>query len=175
MSGVPISLGRTVRRPPAGPAVPWAEAARQAPDLTDRATARFTASKHHVLATLTASGAPRVSGTEVGWWEGELWMGSMWEARKALDLQADPRFALHSNPGDGSLRGGDAKVSGYALEVADGPVREAFLAANDVPQPLHLFFLRVQAITLTELTEDNAALAITTWRSGEAVSTIRRT
>ena len=174
MSGIPISLGRTVRRAPSGPPVPWAEAARQAPELTDRVAARFTTAKHHVLATLTASGAPRVSGTEIGWWEGELWLGSMWGARKAEDLQADPRFALHSNPGDGTMRGGDAKVSGQVVEVIDGPVREAFLAANDVPQPLHLFFLRLQAVTLTEVAEDGDALVITTWRSGEAVSTIRR-
>ena len=174
MTGIPVSLGRTVRRAPSGPPVTWAEAARQAPELTDRVAARFTAHTHHVLATLTASGAPRVSGTEVGWWEGELWLGSMWGARKAQDLQADPRFALHSNPGDGSLVGGDAKVSGQVVEVTDGPVLDAFLAAHDVPQPLHLFFLRLQAVTVTGLTEDKEALAITTWRSGEAVSTIRR-
>ena len=175
MSGIPISLGKTVRRAPAGPPVRWAEAARQAPELTDRVTERLTAYKHHVLATLTASGAPRVSGTEVGWWDGELWMGSMRDARKAQDLQADPRFALHSNPGDGSMRGGDAKVSGFVVEITDGPVLDAFLAANDVPQPLHLFFLRPLAITLTELTPGLDALSITSWRSGEAVSTIRRT
>ena len=175
MSGVPISLGRTVRRAPSGPPVPWAEAARQAPELTERVAARLTAFKHHVLATLTASGAPRVSGTEVAWWEGELWIGSMWGARKAEDLRADPRFALHSNPGDGSMRGGDAKISGYGIEVTDPDVLIAFAAAHDVPQPMHLFFLRAQAVTLTEVAAEAAALTITTWRSGEAVSTIRRT
>lgn len=174
MTGVPVNLGRTVRRAPSGPAVTWAEVARQAPELTDKVAARLTAHKHHVLATLTASGAPRVSGTEVGWWEGELWIGSMLDARKAQDLQADPRFALHSNPGDGTMQGGDAKVSGLAVEVTEGPVWDDFLAANEVPQPLHLFFLRPQAVTLTELSEGNDALAITTWRSGDGVSTIRR-
>ena len=175
MSGIPISLGRTVRRAPSGPPVAWAEAARQATELTDRVAARFTAHTHHVLATLTASGAPRVSGTEVGWWGEELWLGSMLGARKAEDLRADPRFALHSNPGDGTMRGGDAKVSGLVVEVGEGAVLDAFLAANDVPQPLHLFFLRLQAVTLTEVADDGGALVITTWRSGEAVSTIRRT
>ena len=175
MSGVPISLGRTVRRAPSGPPLPWAEAARLAPELTYRVAARLTAHKHHVLATLTASGAPRVSGTEVAWWEGELWIGSMRGSRKAEDLQADPRFALHSNPGNGSMRGGDAKISGHAIEVTDAQVLDPFLAAHDLSEPMHLFFLRVQAVTLTEVTTDGAALAITTWRSGEAVTTIRRT
>lgn len=175
MSGVPVSLGRTVRRAPSGPPVRWAEFAQQAPGLAEQVEARFAASRHHVLATLMDSGAPRVSGTEVGWWDGELWVGSVWGARKALDLQADPRFAVHSNPGDGSLRGGDAKVSGSVVEIADGPVRDAFLAANEVPQPLHLFFLRLQAATLTELTSDDAALAVTTWRSGDGIRVVRRT
>ena len=172
MSGIPLSLGKTVLRAPSGPPVPWAEVARQAPDLTDRVAARFTASRRHVLATLTDSGAPRVSGTEVGWWEGELWLGSVPEARKAQDLQADPRFALHSNPGDGKMSGGDAKISGLVVEMA-GPVREAFLAANDVPASLHLVFLRLQAVTLTEAASEGAR-TITTWRSGEKITTIRR-
>ena len=174
MSGVPVSLGRTVRRAPSGPPVAWAEAARQAPELTDRVAARFAAHPHHVLATLTDSGAPRVSGTGVGWWEGELWLGSAPGARKTEDLQADMRFALHSNPGDGTMRGGDAKVSGLVLEVVDGPVLDAFRAATGVPASLHVFFLRLQAVTLTEAAEDGARV-VTSWRSGESVSTIRRT
>ena len=90
---------------------------RAEPELALAVRARFEATKHHVLATLRSDGAPRVSGTEVIIGGDVLALGSMWRAVKALDLRRDGRFALHSNPGDGSMEGGDAKVSGTAVEL----------------------------------------------------------
>ena len=40
-------------------------------------------------------------------------------ARKAQDLQRDPRFALHSSTADETLGDGDARISGTAVEVTD--------------------------------------------------------
>src|SRR5690349_4899851 len=96
----------------------WQEFDREAPGLADAVRARFVAHKHHVLATVRADGSPRVSGTEVQFREdGELTLGSMWRAVKALDLRRDARFALHANPGSGSMEGGDAKLAGRAVEI----------------------------------------------------------
>ena len=50
--------------------------------------------------------------------DGELWIGSMIDARKAHDLRRDPRFALHSGSDDPSEWQGDAKLGGVAEEVA---------------------------------------------------------
>lgn len=55
---------------------------------------------HKTLATLRRDGSPRSSGIEATFAQGELWMGSMWRSTKALDLQRDPRFALHSGSTD---------------------------------------------------------------------------
>src|SRR6476661_8461672 len=99
--------------------------AQQAPELAAAIRARFEAERHHVLATLRADGSPRVSGTEVGFRNGQLFLGSMPDARKALDLRRDPRCALHAHTGDGTMAGGDGKVSGRAVEATD----EATLAA----------------------------------------------
>ena len=96
----------------------WEKFATEAPDLAGVVRERFQAFRHHVLATVRHDGAPRVSGTEVSWWGADLTIGSMPGARKALDLRRDGRFALHVNPGDGSMDGGgDVKVSGRAVEV----------------------------------------------------------
>src|SRR4029453_9554377 len=111
---------------------PWGRLAEEAPELAAAVEARLTATKHHVLATLRRDGSPRVSGTEVQVRGPDLTIGSMPGAVKARDLQRDGRFALHANPGDGTMEGGDAKVSGRAVEVTD----EAELAAfRDEAEP----------------------------------------
>jgi hypothetical protein len=148
----------------------WQDLVDEAPDLAARVEARFTATKHHVLATLRVDGSPRVSGTEVQLRGGDLLMGSMPEARKAIDLQRDGRYALHANPGDGSMDGGDAKVTGYAEEV----VEEAVLAeyADDVKPPegpFHLFRLHLREVVLTSLHPEGDRLVIELWRPGQGV------
>src|SRR5215204_6233773 len=94
---------------------PWSTFEAEAPALAAATRARFTATKHHVLATLRADGSPRVSGTEVQFHGDDIVAGSMAEAVKVRDLRRDGRFALHANPGDGSMEGGDAKIAGVAV------------------------------------------------------------
>lgn len=142
----------------------WAEFAAAAPDLAAAVEGRFKATKHHVLATLRRDGSPRVSGTEVELAEGELRMGSMSGAVKATDLLRDGRFALHSNPGDGSMAGGDAKVAGVAVEVTD----QGF--AGD----FHQFRLDLHEVVLTTIHPDGDRLVIEVWRPGNEIRRIER-
>jgi hypothetical protein len=94
---------------------------------------------HKTLATLRRDGSPRISGTEVIFAEGELWLGSMWQAMKARDLQRDPRFALHSGSDDPPAWSGDAKMAGRAEEIEDPDRKAAIIGANAPPGPVHLF------------------------------------
>ena len=142
----------------------WNEVVAAAPELAAAAEARFRATKHHVLATLRRDGSPRVSGTEVDFADGQLRIGSMWQAVKARDLRRDGRFALHANPGDGSMRGGDAKVSGVALEITD----------PDGAGQSHLFRLDVTEVVVTSIHPDGDRLVIETWRPGEDVRRVER-
>jgi pyridoxamine 5'-phosphate oxidase-like protein len=96
----------------------WQAFAAAAPSLADRIHKRFTSAESHILATLRRDGSPRVSGSEVNFREGSLYIGSMYDAVKARDLQRDGRFALHAHPGDPAA-GGDAKLAGIATEVTD--------------------------------------------------------
>ena len=137
----------------------WQQFADAAPTLAAPVRARLTATKHHVLATLRKDGTPRVSGTEVVFTEdGHLRLGSMVDALKGKDLKRDGRFALHANPGDGSMDGGDAKLSGVATA----------LPAEDSD----LFELDLREVVLTTV-EDNE-LVIRFWTPDGGLREIRR-
>ncbi|MFF0293766.1 pyridoxamine 5'-phosphate oxidase family protein [Kitasatospora sp. NPDC004615] len=153
----------------------WQDFEQQAPDLAPRIRARFEAYRHHVLATLTRDGSPRVSGIEVDFLGADLYLGSMAGAVKALDLRRDPRCALHSNPGpDTSLTGGDAKLALYAVELTDPDELAAYAAElpEPPPGPFHAFRLELRRATLTEVAEDH--LLISTWQPGGNVKVIQR-
>lgn len=152
----------------------WHVFAEEAPELATAVRARLEATKHHVLATLRREGAPRVSATEVAFQGDDLLLGSMWEAVKARDLQRDGRFALHANPGDGSMAGGDAKVSGVAVEIVEPERRTEFEAQAKPPPPYHLFRLDLDEAVLTSLHPDGDRLVIETWRPGQPVHRIER-
>jgi hypothetical protein len=151
----------------------WRQFSEEAPELAAAVRARLEATKHHVLATLRADGSPRVSGSEVDFHGDDLTLGSMWEAVKARDLQRDGRFALHANPGDGTMAGGDAKLSGVAVELDDDGKRAYEEQANP-PTPYHLFRLDLHEVVLTSLHPDGDRLVIETWRPGGAVRRTER-
>jgi len=149
--------------------------AHEAPELAAAVRARFEAgptAKHHVLATLRADGSPRVSGTEVGFRAGELFLGSMPGARKALDLRRDARCALHAHTGDGTMAGGDAKLGGRAVEVTDEATLAAFRGEQQPPGPYHLFLLDLREAVLTTVAGNQ--LVVQLWRPGQPVRTTRR-
>src|SRR3954470_8101169 len=100
----------------------WSEVEAQAPELAARARSLFDGFTHKTLATLRRDGGPRISGTEVEFSGGEAWSGSMWRAVRALDLQRDPRFAIHSGSPDPPDWPGDAKIAGTAEEGTEARV-----------------------------------------------------
>lgn len=149
----------------------WEQFSAEAPDLAERIKARFTATKHHVLATLRADGSPRVSGTEVDFYGPDLTLGSMWEARKALDLRRDGRLAIHANPGDGTMTGGDAKISGVASEVVD---QQQYIEDRKPPEPFHLFRIDLLDAVLTSVDNERNVMIVEFWRPGRPVQRTER-
>lgn len=151
----------------------WRQFADEAPGLAGAVRARFEAAKHHVVATLRSDGSPRVSGTEVQFHSADLMAGMMHRSAKALDLRRDGRFALHGNPGDGSMEGGDAKVAGRAVEVV-GEDLETYLDEVRPPQPFHLFRLSLEEAVLTSVHPDGDRLVIEVWKPGQPVQRSER-
>ncbi|MFE5580738.1 pyridoxamine 5'-phosphate oxidase family protein [Kitasatospora sp. NPDC056531] len=151
----------------------WQDFEHEAPELAALVRARFEANKHHVLATLRRDGSPRVSGTEVDFIGADAWLGSMYQAVKARDLQRDARFALHAHPGDETMAGGDSKLSGRVVEVTDEDEIAAFSAElpEPPPTPFHLFRLDLQQVVHTALEGDE--LLVHNWHPGRPVETTR--
>ena len=156
------------------PVVRWSDFNDEAPDLAAVVRARFDAATHHVLATLRRDGTPRLSGTEVIFTRDDLFVGSMYGARKAHDMQRDARVALHTNPGDGSMGLGDAKVGGRALEVTGPAEIRAVLGEDHPPDAAHLFRIEPTEVVLTAVDAPREVLVIQLWRPGEDVVNFER-
>jgi hypothetical protein len=140
--------------------------------FADTVEARFSAHRHHVLATLRADGSPRLSGIEADFRRGELWLGMMPNSRKALDLLRDPRFSLFANPGPGTdLGGGDVRISGRAIPAGPETVT-AYAKEAGQPEPFHLFRVEVGEVVRTSV--EGEELVVLVWRPGRVLRTIRR-
>jgi Pyridoxamine 5'-phosphate oxidase len=159
----------------------WSDVTKAAPELAAAAQRSFDANIHKTLATLRADGSPRISGIEASFRNGELWLGMMPDSRKAQDLQRDPRFALHSATVDPEMAGGDAKLSGRAVEVTDRATFEWFVGTEREakgeapPEPFHLFRCDIaEAVLMTLGGDPPDRLVIETWRDGRGVTRVER-
>ncbi len=155
----------------------WDEVQAAAPDLAARVRARFDAHIHKVMATVRSDGAPRVSGTELNFRAGDVWLGSMLGAVKARDLLRDPRIAVHSAPSDAEMEGGDAKLAGRAVEITD-PDKLALFAPpsdddGDTPS-YHLFRIDVDEIVLTSVDQERQLLIVESWNVARGSERVER-
>jgi hypothetical protein len=156
----------------------WGEVVREAPELAAAVQARFDAHRHKVLGTLRADGSPRLSGIEVTFRDGELWLGMMPNSRKAFDLRRDPRLALHSPTVDPDLAEGDARITGSAVEVTDAGAMTALVegdARHQEGAPAgHVFRVNVTELMLIRIGDPADHLVIESWHDGRGVERIER-
>ena len=158
----------------------WNDVQADAPELAELAQGRFQATGLGFLATLRADGSPRISGIEPSFWDGELWLGMMWDSLKARDVRRDPRFSLQAASVDKEVKAGDARVSGRAVEVEDDAVKramgEAFAAETGFDPnehgPFHLFRADVSEVSTIQPAGDH--LVIQVWHPGKGVRRIER-
>lgn len=148
----------------------WAEFASAEPTLASRVEERFGIRKHKTLATLRADGSPRISGIEVEFADGELFLGMMPGSLKLHDLERDPRLALHSptdDPPPGNPRGwpGEAKLAGYAhaVDFPDSPVAGG-----------RRFRIDITEAVLTHLNDVGDQLVVESWHPGKGTQRLAR-
>jgi Pyridoxamine 5'-phosphate oxidase len=140
----------------------WSEFENAAPELAARVRERLDGHVHKTLATVRSDGSPRISGTETQWRDADLWIGSMWNAVKARDLQRDPRFALHSGSDDPDVWKGDAKLAGVAEETTE-PGEDS-----------HTFRLDLREVSTVGLDDERKALVIEVWTPDRGVRSFKR-
>jgi Pyridoxamine 5'-phosphate oxidase len=144
----------------------WSEFEAAEPEFASRVRGLLTSRKHLTMATLRRDGSPRISGTEVEFGDGQLRIGSMPAAVKALDLRRDPRVAIHGpteDPPSGNPAGwkGEAKVAGIASEVESGSAA-------------HRFNIDIQEAVITHLDEAGNRLVVESWSSRRGYRTMAR-
>lgn len=158
----------------------WDDARRAVPDLAASVQARFEATGLGLLATLRADGSPRISGIEPSFWNGDMWLGMMWESQKAFDLRRDARLCVHAATVDKQVEEGDARVSGVAIEIDDDGTKRAMGAAfaestdfdpND-HGPFHLFKVDVGEVYFLKPGDDH--LVIEWWTPGGGARRVER-
>ena len=165
-----LDSARAAREPSRMPS--WSDFEAAAPELAARVRRHFDAHTHKTLATVRADGAPRISGTESQFKDGELWIGSMPDARKARDLQRDPRFALHSGSDEPTEWKGDAKLAGVVEEITD-PQRVREINGGQ-HSGSHLFRLDLREVSTVGLDDARTQLVIEVWTPERGVRTIKR-
>jgi hypothetical protein len=129
----------------------WADLERGAPDLAALARDEFARSGMALVGTLRRDGSPRISNVEPVIADGELYLGMMWQSRKALDLLRDPRLVLRNavctNTGDEV----ELILRGRAVGVEDETRREKYLEASEAAwgdSPFHLFAVAIESAAL---------------------------
>jgi hypothetical protein len=138
----------------------WQELEKEFAEFAAKVRARFDAGTNKTIATLRRDGAPRISGTELGFVDGEVTLGMMSGSMKLLDVRRDPRVAVHSPtlepPADTPEKWpGDAKLAGRVVETkapADAPVAGAGYFRIDVTE-----------VSLTYVGEPADHLVIESW------------
>jgi hypothetical protein len=158
----------------------WNDVQSGAPGLAKDVRARFEATGLGYLATLRRDGSPRISGIEPWFGEGELWIGSMWQALKAKDLLHDPRFSLHAANIDKDVSEGDARISGVAEAITEDdarwrPALDAFAhtTGHEVP-PGEMHLLRLEPTEVVMLKPNGDHLLIRTWNPTKGERRIQR-
>jgi hypothetical protein len=146
----------------------WTEFAAAEPALASRVKERFGIRKHKTLATLRRDGSPRISGIELEFADGELFLGMMPGSVKLRDLERDPRLAIHSptdDPPEGNPQGwpGEAKIAGNAVDVPDSPVAGG-----------RHFRIDISEVVVTHLNEAGDQLVVESWHPGKGTHWLER-
>jgi Pyridoxamine 5'-phosphate oxidase len=156
----------------------WEELETQAPELAAATRAVLAQHKHKVIATLRRDGSPRVSGNEVRFIDGDVWLGMMPGSMKALDLERDPRVAVHGATADPELTDGDAKLAGRAIRETDpARIRAVVMGVDGEGDPemaAVVFRIDVTEVVLTRIGDPADHLVVDSWHEGRGTSRVDR-
>ncbi len=146
----------------------WQDVVDDEPEFAARVRSIFDLRKHKTLATLRRDGSPRISGIEVEFSEGEMWLGMMPGSLKARDVRRDPRLAVQAMSDDPpednpSAWAGDAKAAGRAVEVSEGN-----------PQGGHRFKIDLAEVVVTRVGDPADHLLIESWHADRGLTRRKR-
>jgi hypothetical protein len=152
----------------------WKAIEQTEPEFAARVRRLFEAGRHKTIATLRADGAPRISGIECEFTDGDLRFGSMTGSRKGADLHRDPRFALHGptfHPEEGKEREwpGEAKIAGRAI-----PARAVTTDDAGEQPDGEMFVADITEVVVTGLDAEATKLVVESWTPARGLRTVER-
>jgi hypothetical protein len=156
-------------------AVPsWKAIVQAEPHFVSRVRRLMDAGRHKTIATLRVDGSPRISGIECEFTETDLRFGSMAGARKAADLERDPRFALHGptlHPEVGKEKEwpSEAKVAGRALRADPKHTDDVNDRASG-----ETFIADITEVVITALNDDATKLILESWTPNRGLQRVER-
>ncbi len=150
----------------------WEEFRRSSPELAALGEERFERTGLVLIATLRKDGWPRISPVEPLIADGQLYLGMMWESRKALDLLRDPRCTVHNTITNKDASEGEFKVYGRAVDVRDPEIRRRYggalyrkLGFKPEEPEYHLFSVDIEGVAFSIL-RNNETWDRKVWKSG---------
>ena len=139
----------------------WSNLKTHAPDLAAIGEEKLDRTGLVMLGTVRKNGYPRISPVEPLFSDGQLYLGMMWQSRKALDLLRDPRCTVHSATSNRDGSEGDFKVYGRAVAVQDPESRRRYGEAlfqkigwGPEEPKFHLFSVDVESVALVEFKDE---------------------
>ena len=99
------------------------------PELAELGEERFDRTGLVIVATLRKNGWPRISPVEPLITDGRLYLGMMWQSRKALDLLRDPRCTIHNTISNKNGTEGEFKVYGRTVDTQGHELRQRYCKA----------------------------------------------
>lgn len=148
----------------------WADVVADVPEFAQAVQRILEGRRHHTLATLRKDGSPRVSGIELTFVDGELTLGMMPGSLKLLDVNRNPRIAIHGlseDPPqeDPSGWAGDVKIAGRLVQTR---------ITEDGTPPSHDFRVEISEVAWTRVGTPADHLVIESWHHDAGFRTRQR-
>jgi hypothetical protein len=148
--------------------VSWQDFVAAEPELGRIGEERLDHNGVLLVGTTRKDGTARISPVEPVFSRGELYLGMMWQSKKALDLLRDPRVLLHSIVTDKNATGGDFKLRGRVREVTDEAERTKYAddlyakigwrpgeqSDEQADEPYHLFKVDIEHVAFLTFGDD---------------------
>jgi hypothetical protein len=146
----------------------WQAFAAGAPGMAAFAREQFAQSGMALIGTIRRDGTPRISCIEPCILDGALYLGMLWQSRKALDLLRDPRIAIHNAVCTNIGNEGELSLRGRVRDVHDPEVRRRYVEAVERTSwkevDFHLFAVDVESAAV--VTYGNGEQSVELWPQG---------
>jgi hypothetical protein len=130
--------------------VSWQRLVASGGDLAEILQAEFGRAPA-TIGTIRRDGSPRISNVEPAVVDDVLYIGMMWQSKKALDVSRDPRVALRNAVATSTGNERELTLRGRVAEVTNPVERERYLAATATAigwrEPFHLFAVEIESVS----------------------------